>query len=196
MLKNIMKKRMLIMLLWGFPFCFCGGAEFPEFTVEDYGSVLVGSAERPVPSAPPEEPDEVDKPNGFLYILALFGNQDAINAINAYQEYLTELGIYNDDYSEWSASEAGEDWNRIHNDSDWISHVDIEYWEEFLNNYPEYYDEVYEYYQNNPTADNNPFYKPEPEDPSVPLSDDIGAIIGMILMGIAYGILAYRVRRQ
>lgn len=58
MLKNIMKKRMLIMILWGFPFCFCDGAEFPDysfapsgnehFVVEGYGSEIVGSRERPV----------------------------------------------------------------------------------------------------------------------------------------------------
>lgn len=53
-----MKKRMLIMLLWGFPFCFCVGAEFPEhsfapsgnehFIVDDYGSELVENKEMPV----------------------------------------------------------------------------------------------------------------------------------------------------
>ena len=58
MLKNIMKKRILIMLLWGFPLCFCGGAEFPEhsfapsgnehFAVDDYGSELVESRENSV----------------------------------------------------------------------------------------------------------------------------------------------------
>lgn len=191
-----MKKKMLIMILWGFPLCFCGGAEFPEFTVDDYGSVLVGNAEHPVPSAPPEEPDEVNEPAWWQYLGALFGNQEAINAINTYNEYLIELGIYNDNYSEWSNSEAGEDWSRIHNDPNWISHVDPEYWEEFLNNYPEYQDEVENYFEQNPTAPNNPFYKPEPEDPAMPLMDDIGAIMGMILMGIAYGIFAYRVRRQ
>ena len=58
MLKKNMKKRILIMLLWGFPFCFCGGVEFPEhsfapssnehFIVDDYGSELVGSRENSV----------------------------------------------------------------------------------------------------------------------------------------------------
>lgn len=58
MLKNIMKKRILIMLLWGFPLCFCGGAEFPDysfapsgneyFAVESCGSELVENKGRPV----------------------------------------------------------------------------------------------------------------------------------------------------
>lgn len=58
MLKKIMKKRILIMLLWGFPLCFCGGAEFPEhsfapsgnehFAVESCRSELVENKEIPV----------------------------------------------------------------------------------------------------------------------------------------------------
>ncbi len=163
-------------MLWGFPFCFCGGTKFPEYpfapsynehsTVEGYGSELVeselvGSAERPIP----------DEPGLF---------EKMFHGITG---------------SWWS--EGSEDWDRMLHDPEWPSYVDPEYWEEFLSEYPEYYDEVYEYYQNNPTADNNPFYDPEPEDPiEMPLTDDIGAIIGMILMGIAYGILVYRVRRE
>lgn len=152
MLKN-MKKRILIMILWGFPLCFCGGAEFPEhsfapshyeyFVVEGYGSEIVGSAQRPYS-----------------------GN------------WLEDL----------------EDYIRIHGgiftkpDTLWVSYVDPDYWEEFLSDYPGYYDEVKNYFDNHPDALNNPF--------RLSLIDDIGAIIGMILMGIAYGIFAYRMRRQ
>lgn len=172
MLKNIMRKKMLIMILWGFPLCFCGGAEFPEFTVEDYGSALVGSAECPRPVEPPT--------TNFL----------------------------SSRYWQWYNSEGGQDWVRIHGspwgiiappDENWPSYVDPSYWGEFLSEYQEYYNYVYNYF------DGNIPYSPEPEpedpivvpeDPAMPLSDDIGAIIGMILMGIAYGILAYRVRRE
>lgn len=73
-------------------------------------------------------------------------------------------------------------------DDNWLSYVDSEYWEYFLEHYPAYKDEVKEYFEQHPDAPNNPF--------KLSLIDDIGAIIGMILMGIAYGVFAYRVRRQ
>ena len=173
-----MKKKMLIMILWGFPLCFCGGAEFPEFTVDDYGSVLVGSPERPVPVDPKYNP----KTNGIIYFFWLF----------------------TDDGYSWYNSEGGQDYLRMDGDDlSWVEDVDPYYWEEFKEKYPQYWDEVENYFEQNPTAPNNPFYKPEPEDPivipedpSMPLSDDIGAIMGMILMGIAYGVFAYRMRRQ
>ena len=173
MLKNIMRKRMLIMILWGFPLCFCGGAEFPEysfapsgnerFAVECYGSELVGSAQRPIPDEP-----------GLL--------EKMFHSVTG-----------------WWVNESSEDWDRMLHDPEWPSYVDPEYWNYFLGHYPDYYDEVYNYF------DGNIPYPPEPEpedpiitpeDPSMPLSDDIGAIMGMILMGIAYGVFAYRMRRQ
>lgn len=39
------------------------------------------------------------------------------------------------------------DWLRIQTDSDWPGYVDEDYWEEFLQNYPEYTDEVLEWYR-------------------------------------------------
>lgn len=166
-----MKKKMLIMILWGFPLCFCGGTEFPEysfapsgnerFVVEGYGSELVGSAEHPVPIDPPT--------TNFLSTR----------------------------YWQWYNSEGGQDWVRIHGspwgiiappDENWPSYVDEDYWEEFLSEYPEYKDDVKNYFDNHPYAPNNPF--------RLSLIDDIGAIMGMILMGIAYGVFAYRMRRQ
>lgn len=162
MLKNIMKKRILIMLLWGFPFCFCGGAEFPEhsfapsgnehFAVDDYGSEIVGSAERPIPNEP-----------GFWE--KLFHGATG-----------------------WWVNEGSEDWDRMLHDPEWPSYVDPEYWDYFLEHYPDYEDDVKDYFDKNPDTPNNPF--------RLSLIDDIGAIIGMILMGIAYGIFAYRMRKQ
>lgn len=171
MLKKNMKKRILIMLLWGFPLCFCGGVEFPEhsfapsgnehFDVEGYGSELVGSAEHPVPVDPPTT------------------NPATLR------------------FWQWYTSEGGQDWVRIHGspwgiianpDENWPSYVDPCYWEEFFEHYPDYQDEVENYFDKHPDAPNNPF--------RLSLTDDIGAIMGMILMGIAYGIFAYRVRRQ
>lgn len=190
-----MEKKILIFILLLIGNGIVNAVEYPfvpsgneHFVVEDYESEIVGSPEQPVPVDPPEKPNEVNKPNGFLYILALLGNQDAINVINAYQEYLTELGIYNDDYSEWSNSESGEDWNRMQNDPNWPSYVDPEYWEEFLNNYPEYYDEVYEYYQNNPTVDNNPF--------RLSLLDDTAGILILLIGGIAYLIYKFKLKEK
>lgn len=47
-----MRRKILILMLWGFPLCFCGGTEFPDysfapsgnerFVVGGYGSELVG----------------------------------------------------------------------------------------------------------------------------------------------------------
>jgi len=155
MLKNIMRKRMLIMLLWGFPLCFCVGAEFPEcsfapsanerFVVDDYGSEIVGSKERPFSGKLLEDWEDYVRMNPTILW---------------YENY----------------------------DSDWPSYVDADYWKEFLNEYPKYYNEVKNYFDEHPEYDNNPF--------RVSLIDDIGAIMGMILMGIAYGVFAYRVRRQ
>lgn len=165
MLKNIMKKRILIMLLWGFPLCFCVGAEFPNysfapsygehFVVEGYGSEIVGSAQRPVPDEP-----------GF------------------WEKMFHGSGI-----TGWW-SEGSEDWDRMLHDPEWPSYVDPEYWDYFLEHYPDYEDEVKEYFDNPEHSNypNNPF--------RLSLIDDIGAIIGMILMGIVYGVFAYRVRRQ
>ena len=159
MLKKNMKKRILIMLLWGFPLCFCGGVEFPEhsfapsgnehFIVDDYGSEIVGSAERPFSGNWKEDLEDAARMNPVI----VFGHN------------------INNDY-----------------DSDWVSYVDIEYWEYFLEHYPAYKDDVKDYFDKHPDTPNNPF--------RLSLIDDIGAIIGMILVGIAYGVFAYRVRRQ
>lgn len=164
MLKKNMKKRILIMLLWGFPFCFCGGVEFPEFTMEDYGSALVGSPEQPVPVDPKYYPNT----DGLSYALWL---------------------IFTNEGHNWYNSEGGQDYLRMNGDDlSWVEDVDPEYWDEFKENYPQYWDDVEEYFEQNPDAPNNPF--------RLSLIDDIGAIMGMILMGIAYGVFAYRVRRQ
>lgn len=156
-----MRRKILMLMLWGFPLCFCGGTEFPDysfapsgnerFVVEGYGSELVGSAERPVPNEP-----------GFW--------EKLFHGVTGW----------------WS--EGSEDWDRMLHDPEWPSYVDPEYWDYFLERYPAYKDEVEDYFEHNPTAPNNPF--------RLSLIDDIGAIMGMILMGIAYGVFAYRVRRQ
>ena len=138
-----MKRKILMLMLWGFPFCFCGGAEFPEysfapsgnehFAVECYGSELVGGTEW-----------------GFPYV----------DAIRLYINPQIAEGF----------------------DSDYLKSI--------INN-PQYsyvVPVIEEYYKKNPDAPNNPF--------RLSLIDDIGAIMGMILMGVAYGIFAYRVRRQ
>lgn len=157
-----MRRKILILMLWGFPLCFCGGAEFPEysfapsgnerFVVEGYGSELVGSAERPIPNEP-----------------------------GLFEKIFHSLG------GTWW-SEGSEDWDRMLHDSEWPSYVDPKYWDYFLEHYPAYKDDVKEYFDKHPDASNNPF--------RLSLIDDIGAIMGMILMGIAYGVFAYRVRRQ
>ena len=149
------------MILWGFPLCFCGGAEFPEysfapsgnehFVVEGYESELVGSPQRPFSGNWLEDLEDAARMNPVM----VFGRN------------------VNPNY-----------------DSEWVSYVDQDYWDYFLEHYPDYKDEVKNYFDNPEHSNypNNPF--------RLSLIDDIGAIMGMILMGIAYGVFAYTVRRQ
>ena len=155
-------RKILILILWGFPMCFCGGEEIPEhsfdssnswcFVVEDYGSVMLRSPARPIPK----------EPGLFEKIFHGFGG-------------------------DWW-SEGSEDWDRILRDPEWPSYVDLDYWDEFFSEYPEYYDDVKHYFDKHPNAPNNPF--------RLSLIEDIGAITGIILVVIAYWIFAYRVRRK
>lgn len=114
-----------------------------HFVVDNYGSELVGSAERPF--------------SGNL---------------------LEDL----------------EDYIRIHGgiftkpDPNWPSYVDPEYWEEFLNEYPEYRDEVKEYFEQNPEVPNNPF--------RLSLLDDMGGILILLLGGIAYLIYKFKLKEK
>lgn len=120
-----------------------------NFVVEDYGSEMVGSAEHPVPVDPPT--------TNFL----------------------------SSRYWSWYNSEGGQDWVRIHGspwgiiappDENWPSYVDPEYWEEFLSEYPEYKDDVEEYFEQNPEAPNNPF--------RLSLLDDTAGILILLLGGV------------
>ena len=147
-----MRRKILILMLWVFPLCFCIGAEFPEhsfdssnnecFVEEDYGSPMLRSPARPVPN----------EPGLFEKIFHGFGG-------------------------DWW-SEGSEDWDRIRNDQEWPSYVDPEYWDEFKENYPQYWEDVEEYFDKHPDAPNNLF--------RLSLIEDIGAIIGIIFMVIAY----------
>lgn len=169
-----MRRTILILLLWGFPVCFCVGEEIPEysfapsgnecFIVEDYGSEIVGSAERPEPVEPIYNP----KTNGLGYFFWI---------------------VFTDDGYAWYNSEGGQDYLRMNGDDlSWVEDVDPDYWEEFKEKYPQYWNDVEGYFEQNPGAPNNPF--------RLSLADDIGAVMAMILMGIAYGVFVYRVRRE
>jgi hypothetical protein len=145
-----MEKKILIFILLLIGNGIANAVEYPfvpsyneHFTVEDYGSELVGSAERPYS-----------------------GN------------WLEDL----------------EDYIRMHGgiftkpDPNWPSYVDLEYWEEFLGTYPEYQDEVKDYFEQHPNAPNNPF--------RVSLLDDTVGILILLLRGIAYLIYKFKFKKN
>lgn len=88
-----------------------------------------------------------------------------------------------------------EDYIRMHGgifsrpDPNWPSYVDPEYWEEFLNEYPEYQDDVEEYFDNPEHSDypNNPF--------RLSLLDDTVGILILLIGGIAYFIYKARLKQ-
>ena len=87
----------------------------------------------------------------------------------------------------------------MHDDPDWPSHVDPSYWEEFLNNYHEYYDYVYNYFEGKIPYPPKP--EPEdhiiiPEDPAMPLLDDTVGILILLLGGIAYLIYKFKFKKN
>ncbi len=95
----------------------------------------------------------------------------------------------------WYTSEGGQDWVRINGspwgiiadpDDNWPSYVDPDYWEDFFENYPDYKDDVEEWFNNHPDAPNNPF---------VPVGDTPWMIMALLaLLYIAY--TAYKRRKE
>lgn len=121
-----------------------------HFVVEDYGSEIVGSAERP------------------------FSN---------WREVLEDAARMN------PVIVFGQNINHRY-DPNWPSYVDPDYWEEFLNNYPEYQDEVEEYFEQNPTAPNNPFI------PIIPIDSNGGGMLILLIGGIAYLIYKFKFKKN
>lgn len=76
------------------------------------------------------------------------------------------------------------DWLRINTDPNWPSYVDNDYWDEFLTKYPEYEDEVREWFKNNG--------KKFPGDPEDPFAQSIGDNIFLYLICILYGYYIYK----
>lgn len=75
-------------------------------------------------------------------------------------------------------------------DSDWPSYVDADYWKEFLDKYPKYYNEVKEYFDdpNHSNYPNNPF--------RVSLLDDAAGILVLLIGGIAYLIYKFKFKKN
>lgn len=73
------------------------------------------------------------------------------------------------------------DWLRIQTDSDWPSYVDDDYWDWFLENYPEYEEYVEQWFNNYPDAPNNPF--------NTPIDDTIVSLLTALLLYVGYDIL-------
>lgn len=76
----------------------------------------------------------------------------------------------NDDGDDWRMNDDYSTWQRIWGaifdndyesyDSNWPSYVEPDYWEWFLENYPEYKDYVEQWFEQHPDAPNNPFKTP------------------------------------
>lgn len=73
------------------------------------------------------------------------------------------------------------DWLRINTDPNWPSYVDEDYWSEFLTKYPEYEDEVREWYKNHGK-----------KFPGYPFAQSIGDNIFLYLICILYGYYIYK----
>ena len=153
-----MEKKILIFILLLISNGIVNAVEYPfvpsyneHFIVEDYGSELVGSPQRPFSGNWLDDLEDAARMNPVI----VFGHN------------------INPDY-----------------DSDWISYVDIDYWEYFLEHYPAYKDEVKDYFDDPEHSDypNNPF--------RVSLLDDTVGILILLLGGIAYLIYKFKFKKN
>lgn len=154
-----MRRNILILILLIFPLCFCGGVEFPEHSFDSSkNECFVVEYYRSPMLRSPARP--------------FSGNwrEDLEDAARMNPVIVFGHNI-NPDY-----------------DSDWVSYVDIDYWDYFLERYPSYKDDVEDYFEQHPDVPNNPF--------RLSLIEDAVAITGIVLVVIAYWIFAYRVRMK